>query len=152
MNNLHGGYFFDLERLDDPGYLLALQSSSSRMSDEKIFSLRDYGNYEGAAYLVSQIFDKIPERIASGTYRDAQRLWQYAFTLARVGEQSTAFEIMDAAARIAAELSFSDASGSGGGTLQLLARDKERYLLFIDIAWNALRGQTPQDMIVLSRP
>ena len=122
------------------------------MEDHDIFRFRNLGNYEGAAYLISQVLDKVPQKIASGTYQDAQGLWQFALTLSRVGQQSVAFEIMNEAARIASTLSFADVSGSGGGSLQLLERDRERYLLFIDIAWNALLGKIPQEMIVMSRP
>ena len=43
------------------------------------------------------------------------------------------------------------AGGADGGTLQLLERDRWRYLLFVDIAWSAMSGQAPEDMLVVSR-
>ena len=88
---------------------------------------------------------------ANGSYTDAQTLWQMAFTFARVGETDIAFDLMNRAARIAATLSFEGAGGADGGTLQLLERDRWRYLLFVDIAWSAMSGQAPEDMLVVSR-
>ena len=81
-------------------------------------------------------------------YVDAQTLWQMAFTFARAGDSEIAFDLMNRAARIAANLSY---EGAGEGTLQLLERDRWRYLLFIDIAWSAATGQTPEEMTVVSR-
>jgi len=59
---------------------------------------------------------------------------------------------MKEAASIAARLSFADANDTDGGSLQLLRRDKFRYLLFVDIAWAAASGLPPDSMTGSSRP
>jgi hypothetical protein len=112
---------------------------------------RDAGNYEGAAWAAADVLPLVPGIEARGDYRDAQILWQIAFTLARGGKPAAAFPVMARAAGIAARLSFADPTGPEGGTLQLLQRDNIRYLLFIDIAWAAARGRTAEEMLVFSR-
>jgi hypothetical protein len=112
---------------------------------------RDAGNHEGAAYAMAGELQYVPTLAERGSYSDAQILWQVAYTLARGGQPAEAFPIMTRAAAIAASLSFADPTGVDGGTLQLLQRDNIRYLLFIDIAWAAARGVTPEEMMVFSR-
>ncbi len=112
---------------------------------------RDWGNYEGAAYLVRWRSAMASDAVLQGEYSDAQALWQLAFTAARGGDQELAFDLMSAAAHIAANLSFENAQGADGGSLQLLERDRWRYLLFIDIAWASATGRTPEDMTIVSR-
>jgi len=116
-----------------------------------VIDLRDFGNYEAAARYMKNYRWVAVAAEAEGRYVDAQALWQMAFTFARVGETGIAFDLMNRAARIAARLSFEGAGGAGGGTLQLLERDRWRYLLFVDIAWAAASGQAPEDMLVVSR-
>jgi len=126
-------------------------SNSSYDQIRDIIALRDRGNFEAAA---QAMIDKRWVALgaeANGSYTDAQTLWQMAFTFARVGETDIAFDLMNRAARIAATLSFEGAGGADGGTLQLLERDRWRYLLFVDIAWSAMSGQAPEDMLVVSR-
>ncbi|MEM1317774.1 MAG: hypothetical protein AAGF29_05870 [Pseudomonadota bacterium] len=110
--------------------------------------LRERGLYEGAAHIMAAELPKVPALEAKGTYTDAQVLWQMAFTFARAGQQALAFDLMDRAARIASRISFETAGQDG---LELLERDRQRYLLFVDIAWGAATGQRPQNMSVLSR-
>lgn len=112
---------------------------------------RDAGNHEGAAHAMAGELQYVPTLADRGSYTDAQILWQVAYTLARGGQPAEAFPIMTRAAAIAASLSFADPTGVDGGTLQLLQRDNIRYLLFIDIAWAAARGVTPEEMMVFSR-
>lgn len=112
---------------------------------------RDWGNFEGAAWWMAKSLRYAPTMAANGEYGDSQALWQMAFTFARAGEQTVAFDLMSRAAKIASNLSFENADGPSGGSLQLLERDRVRYLLFIDIAWGAISGDRPQDMLVLSR-
>lgn len=116
-----------------------------------VMAERDAGNHEGAAFAAAGLLPLVPTLEARGEYRDAQILWQIAYTLARGGRPQAAFPIMARAAAIAARLSFADPTGPEGGTLQLLQRDNIRYLLFIDIAWAAARGRTPEEMLVFSR-
>lgn len=116
-----------------------------------VMAERDAGNHEGAAWAAADLLPLVPTIEARGDYRDAQILWQIAYTLARGGRPAAAFPIMARAAGIAARLSFADPTGPEGGTLQLLQRDNIRYLLFIDIAWAAARGRTPEEMLVFSR-
>lgn len=125
------------------------EDSYSKIRD--VIDWRDSGNYEGAAEYMKTKRDVAVMADANGTYLDAQTLWQMAFTFVRAGETEIAFDLMNRAARIAATLSFEGAGGAGGGTLQLLERDRWRYLLFVDIAWAALSGQSPEDMLVVSR-
>lgn len=117
----------------------------------KVITLRDQGNYQAAARYMKNFRWVAVAAEANGAYVDAQTLWQMAFTFARSGETEIAFDLMNRAARIAARLSFEGAGGADGGTLQLLERDRWRYLLFVDIAWAAVSGQAPQDMLVVSR-
>ena len=112
---------------------------------------RDFGAYEGAAAVATTYLQLAEDMIASATYTDAQRLWQIAYTLALGGETAQAFRLMKAAASIAARLSFAEANDTDGGSLQLLRRDKFRYLLFVDIAWAAATGTPPDTMSVSSR-
>ncbi|WP_176527119.1 hypothetical protein, partial [Pelagimonas varians] len=113
-----------------------------------MFELRDTGNYQGAAVWMRDMAWVAQGADQSGSYLDAQTLWQMAFTFARAGDMARAFDLMDRAARIAARLSF---EGAGEGTLQLLERDRWRYLLFVDIAWGAVTGRVPEQMLVVSR-
>jgi hypothetical protein len=129
--------------------LNSLKNSYSQLS--YLFNYRDRGNYEAAAEYMKTERDIALLADGNGTYLDAQTLWQMAFTFVRAGETEIAFDLMNRAARIAATLSFEGAGGAGGGTLQLLERDRWRYLLFVDIAWAALSGQSPEDMLVVSR-
>ena len=128
---------------------LGQEDSYSKIRD--VTDMRDKGNYEGAAEYMKTKRDVAVMADANGTYLDAQTLWQMAFTFVRAGETEIAFDLMNRAARIAATLSFEGAGGAGGGTLQLLERDRWRYLLFVDIAWAALSGQSPEDLLVVSR-
>lgn len=118
---------------------------------QQAIALRDAGNFEGAAWVLGRHLDLVPGLVARGGYKDAQILWQMAYTLARGGEPAAAFQVMSQAAALAARLSFADPTGPEGGTLQLLQRDNWRYLLFIDIAWAAASGKTPEEMMVFSR-
>ncbi|WP_299922077.1 hypothetical protein [uncultured Pelagimonas sp.] len=113
-----------------------------------VYEFRDSGNYQGAAAWMRDMAWVAQGAEQSGTYGDAQVLWQMAFTFARAGETSIAFDLMDRAAHIAAALSF---EGASEGTLQLLERDRWRYLLFVDIAWAAMTGTPPDKMLVVSR-
>ena len=115
-----------------------------------IIEIRDQGNYQAAAQYMSNYAWVAEAAEANGKYVDAQTLWQMAFTFARVGDTGPAFDLMNRAARIAATLSFAGAGGADGGTLQLLERDRWRYLLFVDIAWAAVSGQVPEDLSVVS--
>ncbi|MEO8667923.1 MAG: hypothetical protein ABI399_05355, partial [Bauldia sp.] len=112
---------------------------------------RDFGAYEGAAAVARTYLPLAEQMIISATYVDAQRLWQIAYTLALGGDTRDAFRLMRQAASIAARLSFADANATDGGSLQLLRRDKFRYLLFVDIAWAAVTGAPPDSMSVSSR-
>jgi hypothetical protein len=112
---------------------------------------RDYGAYEGAAAYAGTYLKVADDMIQSGTYVGAQRLWQIAYTLALGGETRNSFRLMREAASIAARLSFAEANATDGGSLQLLRRDKFRYLLFVDIAWAAITGAAPDSMSVSSR-
>jgi len=123
--------------------------SYSNISD--IVDFRDYGNYEGAAYIMRYYASNVAYAESVGSYTDAQTLWQMAFTFARGTQQDIAFDLMSRAAKIASNLSFENATGPDGGSLQLLERDRWRYLLFIDIAWAAVTGKTPEEMLVVSR-
>ena len=115
---------------------------------EAPLELRERGLYEGAAHILAAELPKVPVIEARGDYTDAQALWQMAFTFARAGRQALAFDLMDRAARIASRISFETADKDG---LELLERDRQRCLLFVDIAWGAATGQSPQNMSVLSR-
>jgi hypothetical protein len=112
---------------------------------------RDYGAYEGAAAYAETYLAVAEDMIRSATYVDAQRLWQIAYTLALGGETQNSFRLMREAASIAARLSFAEANATDGGSMQLLRRDKFRYLLFVDIAWAAITGAPPDSMSVSSR-
>lgn len=116
-----------------------------------IIELRDEGNYESAAQNLRGYSYIAKAAELNGAYVDAQALWQMDFTFARVGESKIAFDLMNLAARIAANLSFEGAGGADGGTLQLLERDRWRYLLFVDIPWAAVTGQAREDTLVVSR-
>lgn len=116
-----------------------------------IIGFRDEGNYEGAAALLKGRRYVAIGAVEGGQYVDAQALWQMSLTFLRAGETGIAFELMDHAARIAARLSVQGAGGAGGGTLQLLERDRWRYLMFVDIAWAAVTGATPDKLLVVSR-
>ncbi|WP_238364582.1 hypothetical protein [Mesobacterium pallidum] len=138
----------------DQGFADSSGGFSSNSSYDKIRHLidfRDRGNYEAAAALMTGYRWVALGAEANGAYVDAQTLWQMAFTFARGGDTGVAFDLMNRAARIAATLSFEGAGGAGGGTLQLLERDRWRYLLFVDIAWARLSGQAPEEMLVVSR-
>ncbi|MCP5036557.1 MAG: hypothetical protein GY945_03040 [Rhodobacteraceae bacterium] len=116
-----------------------------------IIEFRDDGNYEGAAYWMRSYRWLAILAEENGAYLDAQTLWQMAFTFVRSGDADIAFDLMNRAARIAARLSFENAGGADGGSLQLLERDRWRYLLFIDIAWAAVTGKSPEELSVVSR-
>ncbi|MEL7116841.1 MAG: hypothetical protein AAGP08_14890, partial [Pseudomonadota bacterium] len=133
-------------RLNDAG-----AETSSYDLIRSTIDARDDGNYQGAAQAMRRFRWLAMAAEANGSYTDAQTLWQMAYTFARVGETDIAFDLMNRAARIAANLSFEGAGGAGGGTLQLLERDRWRYLLFVDIAWAAASGQAPDQMTVVSR-
>lgn len=115
---------------------------------QTILEIRDTGNYQGAAVAMCNMGWLAQGAVLNGRYVDAQALWQMAFTFVRGGETAIAVDLMDRAAKIAATLSF---KGADQGMLQVLERDRWRYLLFVDIAWAALSGQTPDDMLVVSR-
>ena len=117
----------------------------------ELIDARDAGAHEGAAEAALSYLDYAERLIANGEYLDAQRLWQIAYTLAMGGETKESFRLMNEAASIAARLSFAAANDTDGGSLQLLRRDKFRYLLFVDIAWAAATGGSPDAMTVSSR-
>ena len=125
--------------------------ADDRSKMQSINRLRDEGHYEAAAWLAGQHLGLVTEWIERGRYSDSQNLWQFAYTLLRGGEPLLALEIMNRAAAIASSLSFENVEGAGGGTLQLLQRDRVRYLLFIDIAWNLVSGDEPVHTLVFSR-
>ncbi|MGE0845784.1 MAG: hypothetical protein AB7L41_05910 [Flavobacteriaceae bacterium] len=144
------GYAIPAEGAPLPAFDFAMTSTYDMI--RPIINLREDGLYDAAAWLMSTDMLRFTDAIeANGTYTDSQTLWQMAYTFARVGEQALAFDLMNRAARIASNLSFRNAEGPTGGSLQLLERDRSRYLLFIDIAWAALTGERPQEMLVLSR-
>lgn len=118
-------------------------------SIREVWAIRDEGNPDGAAWLMAEELDFVPALVERGSYLDAQVLWQMAFTLAQGGAADAAFAVMTEAARIAARLSFEDPQGAEGGTLQLLHRDRYRYLLFVDIAWSAVTRRTPEEMLMI---
>lgn len=124
-------------------------------SQERLWSVvtfhRDLGAYEGAAEAAKAYIPFADQAADRGDYAAAQRVWQIAYTLARGGEAGEAFRLMNRAAGIAIRLSFAETSLTDGGSLQLLRRDKFRYLLFIDIAWTAVSGQGAERMTVSSR-
>ncbi|HMN86867.1 MAG TPA: hypothetical protein PKA74_12860, partial [Bauldia sp.] len=121
---------------------------------DEIIDIRDYGAFEAAAEGARRMMRNydvsgpVPPRLG---YRDAQILWQIAYTLARAGDGEEAFALMKAAAATAARISFEQAGGPGGGSLQLLRRDRFRYLLFVDIAWAWTTGVPPAGMTMSSR-
>ena len=121
----------------------------SKLSE--LIEARDAGAHEGAAEAALSYLEFAERMIAAGNYLDAQRLWQIAYTLARGGETKVSFRLMKEAASIAARLSFAAANDTDGGSLQLMRRDKFRYLLFVDIAWAAATGGSPHSMTVSSR-
>lgn len=121
---------------------------------DDMLKYRDFGAYEGAAEgarLIADQYEAGSGILSAATYRDAQYLWQVAFTLARGGDADRAFALMRTAASLAARLSFAEAGGADGGSLQLLRRDRYRYLLFVDIAWAWTTGIPPQRMSMSSR-
>ena len=126
----------------------SFQSWNSYDYIRDIIDLRDKGSYEAAALKLRTFRWLAMAAQDNRAYVDAQTLWQMAFTFARAGDSDIAFDLMNRAARIAANLSY---EGAGEGTLQLLERDRWRYLLFIDIAWSAATGQTPEEMTVVVR-
>lgn len=115
-----------------------------------IVEMRDAGNYDGAAWLANYHYANA-EKSGQHSYRYAQKLWQVAYTFSRGNKQALAFNLMKVAARIAADLSFENIEATGGGSLQLLKRDRRRYLLFVDIAWASITGVKPQSMTIPSR-
>lgn len=120
----------------------------------EIIDLRDYGAYEGAAEgarRMAREYDFTGADRLRLDYRDAQILWQIAYSLARGGEAQQAFSLMKTAAETAARISFETAGGANGGSLQLLRRDRYNYLLFVDIAWAWTTGVPPQSMTMSSR-
>jgi hypothetical protein len=112
---------------------------------------RDFGADEGAAAAALDFLPRTEEWIEAGQYVHAQMLWQIAFTLARGGESTHAFRLMREAASIAIRHSFHDANDTDGGSLQLMRRDKFRFLLFVEIAWANVSGQPPASMSMSSR-
>jgi hypothetical protein len=129
----------------------ANQIWSSWSAISPLIDARDYGAYEAAAEATRAYLPLAETFIKNATYEDAQVLWQLAFTLALGGETVNSFRLMHEAASIAARLSFAHANDTDGGSLQLLRRDKFRYLLFVDIAWAAATGAPPESMSVSSR-
>lgn len=130
---------------------LAAENRSSYDLIRDVIEARDEGYFEAASRLMTRYRWVALAAEENGAYVDAQTLWQMAFTFLRGGEAGVAFDLMDRAARIAARLSFEGAGGADGGTLQLLERDRWRYLLFVDIAWAAVTGEAPEAMLVVSR-
>ncbi len=116
-----------------------------------MIELRDHGAFEAAACLAQGLAENAIAWAARGEYRDAQTLWQLAYTHARVGDTERAFALMQQAAGIAARRSFAAIESTSGGSLQLLKRDRWRYLLFLDIAWAARTGERPQSLSITSR-
>lgn len=60
-----------------------------------MFEFRDTGNYQGAAVWMRDMAWVAQGAAQSGSYLDAQTLWQMAFTFARAGETARAFDLMD---------------------------------------------------------
>jgi hypothetical protein len=117
----------------------------------RMFDIRDFGAYEAAAYIAGALLDDAEGWKRSGSYQDAQHLWQLSYTFSKVGQQDIAFPLMRRAAEIALDQSLSAIDATGGGSLELLRRDRSRYLLFLDIAWGAKTGEPPQDMLISAR-
>lgn len=145
-----------LDKVDAEQVIAAYRAGWNGLDDSydeirALIALRDFGLFEAAALRMRGLSALARAAEINGSYTDAQTLWQMAFTFARVGEADIAFDLMNRAARLAANLSFEGAGGPNGGTLQLLERDRWRYLLFVDIAWAAVLGQAPETMSVVSR-
>ncbi len=116
-----------------------------------IGEIRDFGAFDAAGFLARGMLDNAGKWQARKHYDDAQSLWQLAYTLSRAGLHQLAFPLMQQAADIASQHSYANIESSEGGSMELMKRDKWRYLLFVDIAWGASSGENPQDMTVLSR-
>lgn len=114
--------------------------------------LRDFGGVDGAG-AIAEIAGATIDAEASDhpDYETAQQLWQVAYSLALAGREAAAFQRMSRAAAIAVGRSFESVDDTDGGSLQLMRRDRWRYLLFVDIAWSAARGEPPAEMTVPSR-
>lgn len=114
--------------------------------------LRDFGGIDGAG-VIAEIAGATIDAEASDhpNYETAQNLWQVAYSLALAGRETAAFQRMSRAAAIAVGRSFESVDDTDGGSLQLMRRDRWRYLLFVDIAWSAARGEPPAEMTVPSR-
>ena len=117
----------------------------------EIAELRDFGLREAASEIVGGFIPLANQIAASGTYRDAQTLWQIAYTMARGDDLASALRLMRQASDIALRLSLAEANEPDGGSLQLLRRDRFRYLLLIDILWGAATGQRQQHLLVSAR-
>jgi tetratricopeptide (TPR) repeat protein len=148
-------------RADDARRLRAeAEDAVRRRSDQEPSSfvfgamqmLRDLGGVDGAG-VIAEIAGASIDAEASGhpDYETAQTLWQVAYSLALAGRQAAAFQRMSRAAAIAVGRSFESVDDTDGGSLQLMRRDRWRYLLFVDIAWSAARGEPPTEMTVPSR-
>lgn len=113
--------------------------------------LRDLGGIDGAGVLAEVVAAGVDRGEERPSYQTAQHLWQVAYALALSGRTGAAFERMKAAAAIAVRHSFETVDDTDGGSLQLLRRDRWRYLLFVDIAWAAAKNRPPSEMTVPSR-
>ena len=117
-----------------------------------MLTLRDLGGVDGAGAIAEIHGATIDEEVSDHPgYETAQNLWQVAYSLALAGRQEAAFKRMSRAAAIAVARSFDSVDDTDGGSLQLMRRDRWRYLLFVDIAWGAARGEAPSEMTVPSR-
>ncbi len=114
--------------------------------------LRDLGGIDGGGVIAeiaaTQLDGETSER---PSYRTAQDLWQIAYALALSGKAEPAFQRMTRAAAIAVRHSFESVDDTDGGSLQLMRRDRWRYLLFVDIAWSAAKKRPPEEMTVPAR-
>ena len=136
------------------------EAAVARRSDQEppsfvfgaMLSLRDLGGVDGAGAIAEIYGATIDAEVSDHPgYETAQHLWQVAYSLALAGRQAAAFERMSRAAAIAVARSFESVDDTDGGSLQLMRRDRWRYLLFVDIAWGAARGEAPSEMTVPSR-
>lgn len=148
-------------RTEEAAELLAAAERAARIPVEEettsfvlgaMVMLRDFGGIDGGG-VMAEIAASMIDREASDrpSYRTAQNLWQVAYSLALAGKAEPAFDRMKSAAAIAVRHSFESIDDTDGGSLQLMRRDRWRYLLFVDIAWSAVQKRPPEDMTVPAR-
>lgn len=114
--------------------------------------LRDLGGIDGGGVIAEIATGMLDEdRSERPSYETAQTQWQIAYSLALAGKAEPAFAQMKSAAAIAVRHSFESVDDTDGGSLQLMRRDRWRYLLFVDIAWSAAKKRPPEEMTVPAR-